>query len=218
MEERNRRGTLAAMLALPIGMAAAAEASAAAPRGKGSGMDMAQRLDIIESKQAITELLYAYARANDRADEALLRSLFWPESTHKHGKFEGKSSDFVGFAFKIVSTLKYACHHITNVSVEVKGTRLFPNAIILRSIGATARKAGARRMSSSRAAISTIWSGGTGCGRSSVAGACPTIHRRPNRRRRLMPTGRRDSIARNIRATIITRCASSFWGTDPCGR
>ena len=104
MEERNRRGTLAAMLALPIGMAAAAEASAAAPRGKASGMDMAQRLDIIESKQAITETLYAYARANDRADEALLRSLFWPESTHKHGKFEGKSSDFVGFAFKIAST------------------------------------------------------------------------------------------------------------------
>ena len=75
MEERNRRGTLAAMLALPIGMAAAAEASAAAPRGKASGMDMAQRLDIIESKQAITELLYAYARANDRADEALLPSI-----------------------------------------------------------------------------------------------------------------------------------------------
>ncbi|AEG48293.1 hypothetical protein Sphch_0598 [Sphingobium chlorophenolicum L-1] len=124
--DQNRRGTLAAILAAPFGLAAAGQASAAAPvKAKGRPLSMAERLDVIESKQAITELLHAYARSNDRADEALLRSLFWPESTHKHGKFEGKSSDFVGFAFKIISGLKYACHHISNVSVEVKGDRAF---------------------------------------------------------------------------------------------
>lgn len=124
MGKHDRRGTLAAMLAVPFGLAAVGQASAAqvTQRGKPMG-SVADRLDAIESKQAITELLYAYARANDRADEALLRSLFWPESTHKHGKFEGKSSDFVGFAFKIISGLKYACHHISNVSVELKGDR-----------------------------------------------------------------------------------------------
>ena len=127
MEERNRRGTLAAMMAVPFGLAAAGQASAAPVKGKGKPMggSVADRLDVIESRQAIMELLYAYARANDRADEALMRSLFWPESTHKHGKFEGKSSDFVGFAFKIVSGLKYACHHISNVSIEVRGDRAF---------------------------------------------------------------------------------------------
>ncbi|WP_262504221.1 nuclear transport factor 2 family protein [Sphingobium sp. KCTC 72723] len=123
MDDRNRRTALAAMFVLPVGMAMASQASAAS-KGK-KPMDMAQRLDVIESKQAITELLYAYARANDRADEALLKSCFWPESTHKHGKFEGKSLDFVGFAFKIVATLKYACHHISNVAVEVQGDRAF---------------------------------------------------------------------------------------------
>ncbi|WP_336962710.1 nuclear transport factor 2 family protein [Sphingobium aquiterrae] len=125
MEDRNRRGTLSAILAIPFGLAAAGSAVAATREksmGKGS---IADRLDMVESRQAITELLYAYARANDRADEALLKGCFWPESTHKHGKFEGKSSDFVGFAFKIVSQLKYACHHISNVSVEVKGDRAF---------------------------------------------------------------------------------------------
>lgn len=95
MEGQNRRGTLAAMLAVPFGLAAVGQASAAPVKGKGKPMSMAERLDVIESRQAITELLHAYARSNDRADEALLRSLFWPESTHKHGKFEGKSSDFV---------------------------------------------------------------------------------------------------------------------------
>ncbi|SCW47416.1 SnoaL-like domain-containing protein [Sphingobium faniae] len=124
MEERNRRVALAAMLAVPFGMAVANGASAAAPKRKGEG-SVADRLDILESRGQITDLLYAYARANDRADEALLRSCFWPESTHKHGRFEGKSSDFVGFAFKIVAGLKYACHHISNVSVEVKGDRAF---------------------------------------------------------------------------------------------
>jgi len=126
MDERNRRAMLGTVLTIPLTMAAAGSAVAATrPKGGGDGGIMADRLDILESKQAITELLYAYARANDRADEALLRSCFWPESTHKHGKFEGKSSDFVGFAFKIVAGLKYACHHISNVTVEVKGDRAF---------------------------------------------------------------------------------------------
>jgi hypothetical protein len=125
MEDNNRRTTLAAMLAIPFGMAAASSA-AAATRGKGKVMgSVTDRLDAIESKQAIGDLLNAYARANDRAEEELLKSLFWPESTHKHGKFEGKSSDFVGFAFKIVSKLSYACHHISNVSIEVKGDKAF---------------------------------------------------------------------------------------------
>ncbi|MFC4593534.1 nuclear transport factor 2 family protein [Sphingobium tyrosinilyticum] len=125
MEESNRRGTLAALLAVPFGLAAS-QASAGGVQGRGRPAgSVADRLDVIESKQAITELLYAYARANDRADKALLRSLFWPESTHKHGKFEGKSSDFAAFAFKIISGLKYACHHISNVSVEVRGNRAF---------------------------------------------------------------------------------------------
>lgn len=124
MDDRNRRAMLGAMLTVPLTMAAAGPASAAKSGGGKSG-DLGARLDVIEAKQAITELLYAYARANDRADEALLRSCFWPESTHKHGRFEGSSTDFVGFAFKIVSGLKYACHHISNVSVAVKGDRAF---------------------------------------------------------------------------------------------
>ncbi|WP_068090343.1 nuclear transport factor 2 family protein [Novosphingobium rosa] len=126
MDEHNRRRLLGTLLAAPFA-AAAANAMAASPSGgKPAGsLSTAQRLDVLESKDAIAWLLNAYARANDRADEALLRSLFWPESTHKHGKFEGKSSDFVGFAFKIVSALHYACHHITNISIEVKGDHAF---------------------------------------------------------------------------------------------
>ena len=122
LEKEDRRGTLAAIFAIPLGLAAAGSATA---KPAASGKTVNDRLDLLESKDQITELLYAYARSNDRADEALMRSVFWPESTHKHGRFEGTSSDFVGFAFKIVSGLKYACHHITNVSIEVSGNRAF---------------------------------------------------------------------------------------------
>lgn len=133
MEEQNRRHLLGTLLRAPFAAAAAGAAAGAmsssalaAPGGKaGAKLSTAERLDIIESRQAITDALNAYARANDRADEALLRSLFWPESTHQHGRFTGKSSDFVGFAFKIVAGLKYACHHISNVAIEVKGDRAF---------------------------------------------------------------------------------------------
>jgi hypothetical protein len=123
MEQRNRRGALGAMLAVPVGIAAVGASSEAGAKPKGG--EMANQLDMLLSKDSIRDILFAYARSNDRADEALLRNCFWPESTHKHGRFEGKSSDFVGFAFKIISALKYACHHISNVSIEVRGDRAF---------------------------------------------------------------------------------------------
>jgi len=122
MDIANRRRTLRTLLAIPFGAAAVGATAPAQAQVRGSRMD---RLDLLDAKQQISEVLIAYARSNDRADEALLRSCFWPESTHHHGKFEGKSSDFVGFAFKIISGLKYACHHISNIAIEVKGDRAF---------------------------------------------------------------------------------------------
>lgn len=122
MEENNRRAALTALMAIPAGLAAAS--ASARPAQPASG-DLATRIDVLESRQRISDNLFAYARATDRLDEALLRSLFWPEATHKHGRFDGKSQDFIGFSTKIVGGLKYACHHVSNVSVEVKGNRAF---------------------------------------------------------------------------------------------
>ena len=116
-----RRHALRAMIAAPIGLAA----GAAEARVGGRGGDAATRLDALEARAKITEVLHAYARGNDRADEALLRSCFWPESTHHHGGFNGTSSDFIGFAFRIINGLLYAAHHISNVSIEVRGNRAF---------------------------------------------------------------------------------------------
>jgi hypothetical protein len=119
MDQSDRRNALGAMLA--IGIAATAEGANAATKAPKN--DMAKQLDELLSRTQISDVLMAYARANDRVDEALLRSCFWPESTHKHGRFDGTSTDFIGFAMKIIGTLKFTAHHISNVSIQVNGDR-----------------------------------------------------------------------------------------------
>jgi 3-phenylpropionate/cinnamic acid dioxygenase small subunit len=78
-------------------------------------------LAVLLDKQAITEVLFRYARACDRADEAMLRSCFHPDSKHRHGRFDGTSADFVGFAMKIILGTRLEKHTMTNVLIEVEG-------------------------------------------------------------------------------------------------
>jgi hypothetical protein len=131
MENLERRRALLAMFAGGAGVAACATTDTAVAQGgdnhrqqhEATMRDLATRLDATESRFTIAETLYNYARACDRADEAMMRGCFWPESTHKHGRFDGTSTDFVNFAFRIISSLKYAAHHISNVSTDVRGDR-----------------------------------------------------------------------------------------------
>ena len=118
MSKSDRRTALGAMLA--IGAAGAISVPAQA---KASHKPHALDLDKLMSRWSIEEILLDYARGMDRSDEALALSCFWPESTHKHGGFDGKSTAFIGFAAKIIAQLKLAAHHISNISVEVDGDR-----------------------------------------------------------------------------------------------
>jgi SnoaL-like domain len=79
-------------------------------------------------RQAISEVLYLYCRACDRADEVLLRGCFHPDSTHRHGGFEGLSADFCGFTMKIIGRAKVTKHVLTNVSIEIDGDRAWSEA------------------------------------------------------------------------------------------
>jgi len=80
-------------------------------------------LATLAAKADITEVLYRYARGCDRADEAALRSCFHPGSVHSHGAFQGLSADFVEMALRIVRPLKSSTHMLTNVMIELNGTR-----------------------------------------------------------------------------------------------
>ncbi len=83
-------------------------------------------------KQSITEVITTYARAIDRLDEELLRSVFHPGSKHAHG-FVGPSSDpslpstpgspldFVAYAFDVLRTHIRTHHQLGNILIEVDG-------------------------------------------------------------------------------------------------
>jgi hypothetical protein len=78
-------------------------------------------LDQLESRAEITEVVIRYVRAIDRMDEILLRSCFHPDSQHRHGRFEGLSSDFCAFALDICRQVRATHHQLGPVSIELAG-------------------------------------------------------------------------------------------------
>ena len=80
---------------------------------------LAERLEALESRSAIAEVVIRYARAIDRRDEAALRSCFHRGATHRHGAFEGLSSDFCTHALAIVEGLALTHHQLGPVSIAL---------------------------------------------------------------------------------------------------
>ncbi|GAB5413936.1 MAG: nuclear transport factor 2 family protein [Congregibacter sp.] len=91
---------------------------------------MADAMTELLAKQQIIEVTAIYARAIDRMDEALLRSVFHPGSTHNHF-YQGPSSDpdraaagddpgdFVRFALQVLSAHTHTHHQLGNHIVEI---------------------------------------------------------------------------------------------------
>jgi len=91
-----------------------------------------QQVRELLDKQAITDVIITYARAIDRLDEDLLRSVFHPDSQHAHG-FAGPSSDpslasspgspgdFVAYAFEVLGTFTRTHHQLGNIFIELDG-------------------------------------------------------------------------------------------------
>ena len=72
-------------------------------------------------KQACVELVYRLARAIDRCDEALLRSLFHADATDDHGVFHGTAADFATWVMPVLQGMQRTQHCIANVLIEVDG-------------------------------------------------------------------------------------------------
>jgi hypothetical protein len=99
-------------------------------------MNMEQQLRGLLDKQAIEEAIKTYARALDRMDEALLRTVFHPGSKHVHF-YEGPSSDpslpsrpgqpldFVAFAMDVLRTHLRTHHQLGNILIELDGDSAF---------------------------------------------------------------------------------------------
>lgn len=76
-------------------------------------------------KQACTELVYRLARAIDRCDEGLLKSVFHDDATDDHGLFHGRARDFVPWVLGVLATMKRTQHCICNALIAVDGDQAF---------------------------------------------------------------------------------------------
>ena len=87
---------------------------------------MDERLETLLAKQELTELIYAYCTACDRADTAALKALYHPDAEDDHGHFgSGPAGNFLGFVEGNNQSkgISKVMHNITNISLVVEGAR-----------------------------------------------------------------------------------------------
>ncbi len=81
-------------------------------------------VDLALSRQALHELTMAYCRGADRADEALLASVFHDGATIVAGAFNGKAPQFAREVTKqIRESLKRVFHSVANEWFQISGDR-----------------------------------------------------------------------------------------------
>jgi hypothetical protein len=73
--------------------------------------------DRLLDREAIRDCLYRYCRGVDRADEAALRSAYWPDATDDHGGFSGSATAFIDMAMRRLAKMERSIHQIHNVLI-----------------------------------------------------------------------------------------------------
>lgn len=69
-------------------------------------------------REAIRDCIYRYCRGVDRADEAALRSAYWPDATDQHGPYSGPVEGFFQWAQSIFKSGARNVHMVGNILIE----------------------------------------------------------------------------------------------------
>ncbi len=75
----------------------------------------------IADRLAIGDVLAKHSRGVDRADEATLKSAYWPDATVAYGGFNGAAHEFCEMLPVAIKRYAATQHTITNVSVDLRG-------------------------------------------------------------------------------------------------
>ncbi len=87
-----------------------------------TGTASTQMIDQIISRQQIADLTMAYCRGVDRADVALLQSIFHDDSTVVSGAFNGNGQEFAVEICRTVATVfEQTFHSIANQWIDIMG-------------------------------------------------------------------------------------------------
>ena len=91
----------------------------------------AAALDRMLARDAIREVLARYARAIDRADNALLKSCYFEDAIEEHGSsFTGRAHDYVDAAIPKVRNMGVMQHLLGNTHIELDGNRAYVETYI----------------------------------------------------------------------------------------
>lgn len=84
---------------------------------------ISQIRDELADREAIRDVLLRYARASDRCDEELLRSVYWPEARDDHMEFSGGVQEFIDYSIPILQAMRHNMHMIGNMLIVIDGDR-----------------------------------------------------------------------------------------------
>ena len=77
-------------------------------------------LDELLDREAIRDCLFRYCRGIDRADEAALRSAYWPDGTDHHGGYVGSAAGFIEWALQTLPAMERSIHQLHNILIEFR--------------------------------------------------------------------------------------------------
>ena len=83
-------------------------------------VDEDRRLTELLDREAIRDCIFRYCRGIDRADEATLRSSYWPDATDCHGSYNGPVEGFFQWALSVFKTGPRNIHQVSNILIELK--------------------------------------------------------------------------------------------------
>jgi len=85
---------------------------------------LTRRLNVIEDREQINEVIYKYCRAMDRGDPALLREVFWSDGGFGPGKPTATAAVFVEPLVAALVAKYEATHHaVHNILIDLDGDR-----------------------------------------------------------------------------------------------
>ncbi len=81
------------------------------------------RLQELQDREAIREVIHRYCQAVDRCDLDMLKGCYHADGYDDHGFFAGNAHEFAEYVIPVLEQIDSSCHAITNTRIQLEGDR-----------------------------------------------------------------------------------------------